>query len=307
MVPASAARLRGTEFAAAATAAKRVASRSACTGAAPPAPRSWREEHAALLAAARAQRGDAVVEASSVSAAPDALMPALERRPASLPMGARVVHCGDATARVAVLQFRGPVWGLSKGTWLGIEYADAAAGRCDGTHKVRAVRDCVGNEEGHTRHRTPTPPPHLSRAGRAVLGLRQRLWRVGTTQGRPAGAAAARRAAAGGVATGAGASTSASASAAAHDCGHHAAAGCHRLTRRCSIVAVGRPQQHAHDAGAGRAGTGGGRLARLKPWVRRPAGQRRHRSRTVVRARPPGDAGARTCARSDLASPGARG
>jgi len=198
VIPASAARMRGTEFAAAASAATRVAARSvsagAGAGATPAAPRSWREQHAALLVATRALRGVAETAVSdsggagagtASAAAAAATSPPLERRPAGLPMGARVVLCGDAGARVAVLQFRGPVWGMSKGTWLGIEYADAAAGRCDGTHKVRAELgelETAGAPHRRAMLTIAFLPSHC--AGRAVLGLRQRLRRVCAAQGR---------------------------------------------------------------------------------------------------------------------------
>lgn len=44
------------------------------------------------------------------------------------------VYCLDKD-RVGVLQFKGPVWGMAKGTWYGIEFHDGPYGNCDGSHK----------------------------------------------------------------------------------------------------------------------------------------------------------------------------
>jgi hypothetical protein len=37
----------------------------------------------------------------------------------------------------SVLQFKGPIWGLKKGVWYGVEFHDGPHGRNDGSYDVR--------------------------------------------------------------------------------------------------------------------------------------------------------------------------
>jgi len=47
-----------------------------------------------------------------------------------------------------VLQFKGPIWGLKKGPWYGIEFHDGPHGRNDGSYLVRLY--CVVRGVYHT-------------------------------------------------------------------------------------------------------------------------------------------------------------
>jgi hypothetical protein len=131
------------------------------------APSRWRQEHEAFQAIATAGKvegGAGSAPASPVKAAPlppaaadatgaaaaaadgsaaaplDASMAAAAVGPKKPKLG----HIGDKIVvidrgLVGVLQFRGPIWGLKKGTWIGVEFHDAPHGRNDGSFEVRAA------------------------------------------------------------------------------------------------------------------------------------------------------------------------
>jgi hypothetical protein len=132
------------------------------------APSRWRQEHEAFQAIATAGKvegGAGSAPASPVKAAPlppapadaaaaegtaadgspaaplDASMAAVA---AAGPRKPKLGHIGDKVVvidrgLVGVLQFRGPIWGLKKGTWIGVEFHDAPHGRNDGSFEVRVA------------------------------------------------------------------------------------------------------------------------------------------------------------------------
>lgn len=58
----------------------------------------------------------------------------------------------------SVLQYKGPIWGLMKGNWFGIEFHDAAHGKNDGSYNVSALLPLQPRDSG----------PHLVRTWSAL-------------------------------------------------------------------------------------------------------------------------------------------
>jgi len=129
------------------------------------APSRWRQEHEAFQAIATAGKVEGSAPASPVKAAPLPPAPAdaaaadgaaadgsaaapldasMAAAAAAGPRKPKLGHIGDKVVvidrgLVGVLQFRGPIWGLKKGTWIGVEFHDAPHGRNDGSFEVRAA------------------------------------------------------------------------------------------------------------------------------------------------------------------------